>query len=199
MNDHFPAPSVPPNLKVFDEPCWLLPGESQQEYEAIRQMVIEDVGPRNNFEWLWVLDLIELSWEVLRYRRLKERILQTCRANAIASVLQQLDGTGMPAHSREMVQSRSRHSALEWYEDGDAASEIEARLERNGFDVVAINAEVFIQARDSFGLFDGLMQSAQVRRATLLRDIALRREFNLRSHSHRNERKRAKFWRPNQT
>ena len=44
-----------------------------------------------------VVDLAELSWEILRYRRLKEKTLQVYRGNAIASLLQRLDGAGMPA------------------------------------------------------------------------------------------------------
>jgi len=62
-------------------------------------MIIEDVGPTTNLEWLWTLDLTELSWEILRYRRLRERVLQAYRARAIASLLQRLDGAGIPSQS----------------------------------------------------------------------------------------------------
>src|SRR5271170_450369 len=130
--------SVPAELKIFEGPSCLLPGESRKEFEIIRRMIIEDIGPKTNLEWLWILDLTELSWEILRYRRLKEKILQAYRASAIASLLQRLDGLGMPEQSRVMVQTRSRRSALEWHEDSNAASEIEARLQRNGFDLEAI-------------------------------------------------------------
>lgn len=61
-------------------------------------------------------------------------------------------------------------------EDSDAAFEIAARMERNGFDLSAINAEVFLQARESFGLFDELMKSTQPR-LIMLREIAMRREL----------------------
>ena len=40
-----------------------------------------------------MFDLIELSWEVLRYRRLKQKVLETNRAAAIESILWDLDGT----------------------------------------------------------------------------------------------------------
>lgn len=58
-----------------------------------------------------------------------------------------------------------------------AASEIETRLERNGFDSAAIDAEVFTQAQQAFGLFDQMMQLGQHRRIMLLREIVTRREF----------------------
>ena len=172
---------MPAELKTLEEPSCLLPGESRREFDMIRQMIIEDIGPRTNIEWLWTLDLIELSWEILRYRRLKEKTLQVHRGNAIASLLQRLDGAGMPTHSRIMVQVYCERAATEWCEDREAASEIEARLERNGFDSAAVNAEVFAQAQQAFGLFDQLMQSAQHRRIMLLREIANRREFERRA------------------
>jgi hypothetical protein len=181
MNGPVHGLSVPAEFRTFEEPCCLLPGESRREFELIRQMIIEDVGPRTNIEWLWTLDLIELSWEILRYRRLKEKTLQVYRGNAIASLLQRLDGAGMPAHNRIMVQVYCERAASEWCEDQEAASEIEARLERNGFDSAAINTEVFAKAQLAFGLFDQLMQSAQHRRVMLLREIVARREFEKRA------------------
>ena len=185
MNGPVLGLSVPAEFKTLEEPSCLLPGESRREFELIRQMIIEEIGPQTNIEWLWTLDLIELSWEILRYRRLKEKTLQVYRGNAIASLLQRLDGAGMPAHSRIMVQVHCERAATEWYEDREAASEIEARLEKNGFDSSAINAEVFAQAQQAFGLFDQLMQSAQHRRITLLREIAIRREFEKRARKSR--------------
>jgi hypothetical protein len=84
------------------------------------------------------LGLIELSWEILRYRRLKDKTLQIYRGKAIASLLQRLDGAGMPAQSRIMVQARCERATTEWCEDQQAASEIETRLGLNGFESAAI-------------------------------------------------------------
>jgi hypothetical protein len=65
--------SVPAVLRSFADPSGLLPGEDRQDFEAIRQMMIDDIKPETNLEWLWVFDLVELSWEILRYRRLKQK------------------------------------------------------------------------------------------------------------------------------
>ena len=83
--------------------------------------------------------------------------------------------------TRIMVRAHCERAATEWCEDQEAASEIEERLGRSGFDNTAINAEVFARAQQAFGLFDQLMQSAQHRRITLLREIAVRREFEKRA------------------
>jgi hypothetical protein len=79
------------------------------------------------------------------------------------------------------VQVHARRSALECAMIEMRLSKIEARLERSGFDAVALNAEVYIQARDQLELFDQLMQRAQQRRIALLREIGIRREFAFRA------------------
>jgi hypothetical protein len=155
----------------------LLPGESRQDFEAIRQMMVDDIRPETNIEWLWTLDLVELSWEILRYRRLKKRILDAHRVAAIEAILQRLDGEGMPPEAMPMVRTRARRAAAEWRTDQEAAIEIEARLDRGGFDAIDINAVVFVQARELFGLFDQLMIAAQRRRIGLLQEISIRHEF----------------------
>ena len=59
-----------------------LGGKTRIRFEVIRQMIIEDVGPRTILEWLWTMDLVELSWEILRYRRLREDTSRIPRQDA---------------------------------------------------------------------------------------------------------------------
>jgi hypothetical protein len=172
--------AFPAELASFTQRS-LLPGESQQDFEAIRQMIIDDIRPETNIEWLWALDLVELSWEILRYRCLKQKIFEEFRMTAVESLLLRMDGRGVAGGEVSRAVHYARRSALEWREDPDAAIQIEARLEKFGFDALALNAEVFIQARDQLELFEQLMQSAQLRRIALLREIGIRREFALRA------------------
>ena len=172
---------APAEFRSFAEPSLLLPGEDLRDYEVLRQMIVEDIQPENNIEWLWTLDLVELSWEILRYRRLKKSILDVHRATAIEAILRRLDGEGMPAEVMPMVDLHARRTAAEWRDDQDAAAETEARLRRSKFDNIEINAEVFVQSRVPFEMFDRLTQLAQTRRIGLLREISLRREFGRRA------------------
>jgi hypothetical protein len=181
MNDLTNHLSIPAELESFAENTCLLPGESGREFEAIRCMIIDDVRPKTHIEWLWILDLAEMSWEILRYRCLKQKILESYRQAAIETILQRLDGCGIAAHATQSMLAQTRRNAMQWREDPDAAVEIEARLKRYGFDAVVINAEVHVQARDQLEMFDVLMQRAQQRRIILLREIGIRREFAKRA------------------
>jgi hypothetical protein len=173
--------SVPAELTfLVEQPC-LLPGENRHEFEALRLIMIDEIQPQSKIEWLWLLDLVECSWEILRYRRLKQRILDVFREAAIASILHRIDSAGMPPEMSELVQRYSGHAAAEWKDNPDAAVGIEARLARNGYDEIAVNAEVFIRARNEIAMFDSLMHSAQHRRMVLLREIGIRRELASRA------------------
>jgi|SRR4051812_19796491 hypothetical protein len=107
----------------------------------------------------------------------EKSILDVHRAIAIEAILRRLDGEGMPAEVMPMVGLHAKRTAAEWRDDRDAANETEARLRRNKFDTIDINAEVSVQARASFEMFDRLTHLAQTRRIGLLREISLRREF----------------------
>lgn len=178
--ERFNSPTIPAELKPFSEPCFLLPGENRQEFEIVQKMMIEEVRPETNIEWLWTLDLIELSWEILRYRCLKQRILFEHRHLAIKAILMRLDGAGIPARDLQNLELQASRSAAEWRDNPQAASEIEARLRRNDFEDGAVNAELFCQARGTFAMFDDLLHAAQNRRMVLLREINSRRELSKR-------------------
>ena len=176
MNELARSCPVPAELTfLVEQPC-LLPGESRHEFEALRLMMTDEIQPQSKIEWRWLLDLVERSWEILRYRRLKQRILDTFREEAVASILHRIDSAGMPPEMAELVRLHSCQATAEWKEDARAAVEIEDRLARNGFDEIAVNAEVFIRARHEFAMFDSLMHAAQHRRMVLLREIGIRRE-----------------------
>jgi hypothetical protein len=163
---------------IFDrvlQPAFLMPGESLSDYEAIRDMIIQEIAPQSGIEWLWAADLIELSWDIVRYRALRQRMLKVRRQDAIDAMLQRLDLPGIPYAFRQSARDQTRLNAEQWRADPIANAEIENRLTTQGIDEGSINAEVLIQSRELFIMFDGLMQSAQTRRILLLREISRRR------------------------
>ena len=165
---------------AISRPAQLLPGEDLRDYEAMRDMLISEITPRSGIEWLWTMDLVELSWDILRYRQLRQKVLEQYRQQAIASALRGLDGSGIAAELHQLIEHHTKRNAAEWRQNPQAAVEIENRLKLVGIDDAAINMEVFVQAQNVFMMFDALMQSAQSRRVMLLREINCRRAVALR-------------------
>jgi hypothetical protein len=115
--------------------------------------------------------------EILRYRRLRERILQA-QGNRID--YPKIGWSWIAAANQKYRPS------LQWPQSNGGMTrkrhrKIDARLQRNGFDLATINAEVFLQAREAFAWFDTMLHAAQSRRIPLLHEIAVRREFDNRA------------------
>ena len=167
--------AVPAIFQRVVQPAFLMPGESLSDYEAIRDTIIEEIAPQSGIEWLWAADLVELSWDIVRYRALRQKMLKIRRQDAIDAMLQRLDLPGIPYPFRQSARDQTRLNAEQWRADPIANAEIEHRLTMQGIDEGSVNAEVLIQSRELFIMFDSLMQSAQTRRILLLREINRRR------------------------
>jgi hypothetical protein len=53
----------------------LLRGEDPAAYKALWMDIAKDMGPSNVIEWLWINDILELSWEIRRLRRVKRQVM----------------------------------------------------------------------------------------------------------------------------
>ncbi|WP_342710764.1 hypothetical protein AAFG13_00235 [Bradyrhizobium sp. B124] len=163
--------TLPVALEVFAPPPLLLPGERLDHYHALRAAIFADLAPHSAVEWLLAIDVVELSWEIQRYRVLRHRLLATYRQKAIEAALRHIDMTGIAPEFEDEAERYTRQNALSWRLDPVATTEIEARLASYGFDQHSINTDVYIQAREAFVLFEGLLNAAQSRRLLLIREI----------------------------
>lgn len=166
---------LPANLEALAPPPALLPGESMQRYKFLRAAIFADLAPQSAIEWLLAIDVVELSWEIERYRLLRHKVLERYRQPAVERCLRDMDLIGIPPEHREVSNRHIRRNAIEWQSDPEAASEIEARMTANGFDELTTNAESHVQAREAFVLFQALLDAAQNRRSSSLREIRFQR------------------------
>ncbi|WP_439374568.1 hypothetical protein [Bradyrhizobium sp. DASA03120] len=177
MNWPFPtthqltATALPVEFEALVPPPLLLPGESLEHYQALRQAIFADLAPRSAIEWLLAIDIAELSWEIQRYRLLRHKLLETHRQKAIEAALRHIDMIGIVPQFEAEAEYYTLQNALSWRTDPIAATEIDTRLARYGFDQEAINAEVYVETREIFVLFEGLLNAAQTKRLLLMREI----------------------------
>jgi hypothetical protein len=169
--------ATPPqeDFDALAPPPALLPGESLERYQFMRQAILADIAPQSAIEWLLVIDVIELSWEIERYRLLRQKVVDLSRQRAIEQGLRRIDLIDPCAECNQAANRHIRRNAVEWPTNPDTASEIEARLAAYGIDQQTINAGNLMQAREFFVLFQALLDAAQSRRISLLREIKLLR------------------------
>ena len=68
-------------------PAPLLPGEQEAEYAAHVARIVAAAQPRDGIEDLLTRDVIDLSWDVLRLRRLKAGLLRGAISSSICQVM----------------------------------------------------------------------------------------------------------------
>lgn len=163
--------ALPVEFDMLAPPPQLLPGESLDQYHALRQAIFAELAPRSAIEWLLAIDVAELSWEIQRYCVLRHKVLETYRQKAIEAALRSIDMVGIAPGFEDEAEYYTLQNALSWRIDAAAATEIDTRLANYGFDQQAINSEVYVQGREMFVLFEGLLNAAQAKRILLLREI----------------------------
>ncbi|NOJ43528.1 hypothetical protein HCN58_28875 [Bradyrhizobium sp. WSM 1791] len=163
---------MPAEFESLSPPSLPLPGVSFEKYELMRQAIFADLAPRTVIEWLLAIDVLELSWEIQRYRVLRHKLLEHYRETAIEQTLRHIDLAELPPEMEAAARCQIRRNARIWRIDPTAAREIDVRLATYGYDSNAINTQVYLQARDVFLAFEALLNSAQNRRMSLLREIS---------------------------
>ena len=79
-------------------PAPILPGEDPAAYEQLRRQVASSVKPADIIEEIWVQDVVDLTWDIIRLRRDKESLVAAVRATAIERTLSGLiDATEIQA------------------------------------------------------------------------------------------------------
>jgi hypothetical protein len=145
----------------------LLPGEKEADYAAIASRIVGVSGPRDAIEEFLIRDVIDLTWEILRLRRVKAGLLRASMDEGIQRVL-----TSVGYDFRE----RDRLSKAWMAGDGMARKKIDAILDKAGLTVDEATAETLHANVDSFERLDRMLASAEARRNNALREIDRHRE-----------------------
>ena len=128
INLDLAAIAPPAELETLGPAPLLLPGEKLEHYRTFRQAIFADIAPQSAIEWLLAIDVAEASWEILRYRILRQRLLESYRQKAIEAALKRIDLAGIPPEFQDQAAFHISQNALSWRMDPTATSEIDSRL-----------------------------------------------------------------------
>src|SRR3984957_4021160 len=148
-------------------PAPLLPGEQEAEYATHVARIVAAAQPRDGIEDLLTRDVIDLSWDVLRLRRLKAGLLRGAISSSICQVMCRLGYEDEHASRR----------AANWAAERKAAQkEVVGALQKAQLTMEDVMAETLEGKIDSFERFDRLLASSEARRNNALREIERHRE-----------------------
>lgn len=157
-------------------------GEDEHEYYMMSDLMLANIQPRNTIEWLFVLDLIDVCYEILSLRRIKVSLKAVSHGEAVESLLRRAALAEALSGGEKIARIQAKLDAKKWRDNVDNAREaIEQRLARQGYDSDAIASEAFMQSRVSLEVLEKRLATAQQRRNSLLREVQVHREFARRA------------------
>jgi hypothetical protein len=143
-------------------PAPLLPGEQEAEYATHVARIVAVAQPKDAIEDFLTRYVIDLSWEVIRLRRLKAGLLRVSIGSGIQPVMRSLGYNFVSA----------REIATSWAAgEKSAKNEVAAALKKAQLTMEDVVAETLEGKIDSFERFDRMLASAEARRNNALREI----------------------------
>jgi hypothetical protein len=151
---------APTRLALFG-PAPLLEGEDSAAYDELLSRISGTIKPADVLEEMWVRDVVDLSWENFRLRRLKSNLLNANAHRGLKTVLESITSPGMAILLPKQWAAR----------DADAIKEVDKLLASSDLTMDAVMAETLAYIIDDFERIDRLIMHTEARRNAILREV----------------------------
>jgi hypothetical protein len=134
-------------------------GEDADSYNALLTQVSRVLAPRDVLEDMWMRDVVDLAWDVLRLRRLKAHLLKLRARDGVRDVISPL--------------VRNAWRVSDKWTAGNAAAldTVDAALKSAGLSIDTVMAATLRNEIDYVERIDALIASAENRRSLALLEI----------------------------
>jgi hypothetical protein len=137
----------------------LIQGERSARYHSLFAGVCETLGPTDVLEQLWIQDIVDLAWEVIRLRGLKADLMAAAAHQGMAQVLAPLVDA-----PRQIAEGWARRNER-------VVPLVEAALAKAGLTMDAVTAATFAARIADLERIDRMMAAAEARRNAALREL----------------------------
>ena len=151
------------HLEIFGPPP-LLDGESQEVYDTLLARVTGAINPKDIIEEIWVHDIVNLVWEILRLRRLRVALLSSSVGRGLHKLYRDRDEHAMDS----LIPKWSAREPA-------AVKKVEQFLKDHGLTMDAVMAHSFVAYLNEIERIDIAISRAEARRNAAQREIERRR------------------------
>jgi len=184
-----PEGYIPEDIRKMIMDGFLTSFEDFEAYEKLVLMIVEDVQPRGQIEWLWVKDVTDSTWDIFRARRAKAACLAMGRKDAIRALRKAYVGDRLMAsiasledgedEVNDIFMSLEHGSEPKGY-DGEGLHSFSIMLERFSLTENSLQDIAYNNNLTKMEAFDRLIDNATARRDSVLREVDRRREVGRR-------------------
>jgi hypothetical protein len=117
----------------------LLITESDDEFEAIRGALDRELKPNGIIEQMYVGDIAQLNWEIIRFRRCKVALINSRMRSALEEIIPEL--MRKPGEYAHQHKEEADQLAEDWFGDPKSKDAVAEMLANCGLDESAIEAQ----------------------------------------------------------
>jgi hypothetical protein len=142
-------------------PSPLTEGEDARQYDEIQTRFSATIKPKDILEEMWTRDVVDLTWEILRMRRLKAELLTSVMSEGIDRILDQLLDW---EEAHELSKAWSAR-------DPEAIKSVDELLAARGLTLEHATARGLAARIEVFERIDRMAMAAEARRNSALREL----------------------------
>ena len=183
-NDRAEEKSVALNEYSIFGPAPILEGEDAESYNGLLARVSGEVKPTGIIEEIWIRDIVDLTWEILRWRRLRTAFISERVSSAVLNRLASLmrrkskETSGMLAafSTFRPIPKGTYKLVKKWAARDPVAVDRVNKLMASAYITMdMVMADAFLEKLDSIERIDRLVATAEGRRNSILREVDLHR------------------------
>ena len=160
--------------------------EKQDDYEEFLQRVAAAIAPADIVEWIWVKDIVDLTWEVNRARRAQAVVVALARREAVTKVLYAIAGTasGFSSPFDDLVPGQVSRIIVG---DEGADAILDSSMRRLNIAEHTVEDVAYTLRLQDIERLQRIADNASARRDAVFREIERRREDVARRLRHEAE------------
>jgi hypothetical protein len=166
----------PKELEALFENLPIVGRERREEYNAFFSAIARAEPPSDAIDWTLLKDLVDLSWEIRRERRIKVEIVKLNQTEVICDLLKSTFNKADRLRSDLNRIFGVRTEAQLWASDAETRKSIDARLKEKGHDQDSVLAQAYQRGARDIDAIDKRIARYELRRNEILKQIALRNE-----------------------
>ncbi len=148
----------------------LIPGESQQDYLACRDALLDEIAPTTVVELLLAKTAADHTWELQRYGAVRAKLLERTTVECLVGLL-------VPRHKYGEAHKGAKRLAEAFLAgDAEAQSILALRLQAMGHSPADVGAQAYARAFRQMQEVERLISKAEQRRNHQLRLVEQRRQ-----------------------
>jgi hypothetical protein len=169
------SPVVPEAVRQLLGPSWIIDGEDPNLYEELLGRVGAAVEPQDIIDWLLVKDVVALTWQIHRSRRLRDGLVRFARREAMERLVM-IAWPGSDKRPDRNEDSYAKRLADQWFSGAKSAKrDLVGILKGTGLSLDDVAVQALSIKAEELDRLDLQNEGYEHRRDAILQQIERRR------------------------